>query len=276
MRNVTEVLNLGAGVQSTAVLLMSERGELPPLDYAIFADTGWEPRAVYEHLAWLKGEVRKTPIVHLNGKNIRQDSSVAMVIAKKENGTRWSTLPFFVKTDSDTGKGKMKRQCTSEYKIVPIETWIRRNVLNLKKGQHAPKDVRIRQWFGISVDEWQRMRPSAAKWKTHWYPLVDKRISRHECLAWLHRNGYPGPPRSACIGCPYHSDAEWRGLRDDSPDEFADAVDLDHTIRKTGGKRGDVYLHQSLMPLDVVDLDSDVDRGQQLLWQDECEGMCNT
>jgi 3'-phosphoadenosine 5'-phosphosulfate sulfotransferase (PAPS reductase)/FAD synthetase len=39
------VISLGAGVQSTTVLLLAHRGELPggPVDYAIFADTGWEP-----------------------------------------------------------------------------------------------------------------------------------------------------------------------------------------------------------------------------------------
>lgn len=47
------VLSLGAGVQSTTLFLMSLRGELPPLDAAIFADTQWEPKAVYKHLNWL-------------------------------------------------------------------------------------------------------------------------------------------------------------------------------------------------------------------------------
>ena len=44
------ILNLGAGVQSTALLLMSIKGELPKLDYAIFSDTGWEPKKVYDNL----------------------------------------------------------------------------------------------------------------------------------------------------------------------------------------------------------------------------------
>jgi hypothetical protein len=43
-------LSLGAGVQSTTLLLMSLEGMLPKLDCAIFADTGWEPQRVYEHL----------------------------------------------------------------------------------------------------------------------------------------------------------------------------------------------------------------------------------
>ena len=55
-----KILSLGAGVQSTTVLLMSIRGELPRIDHAIFADTGWEPKAVYEHLDRLKEECEKT------------------------------------------------------------------------------------------------------------------------------------------------------------------------------------------------------------------------
>jgi len=41
------VLSLGAGVQSTTLALMAAHGEIEPPDCAIFADTQWEPRAVY-------------------------------------------------------------------------------------------------------------------------------------------------------------------------------------------------------------------------------------
>ena len=44
-------LSLGAGVQPTTLDLMAAHGAVGPMpDCAIFADTGWEPRAVYEHL----------------------------------------------------------------------------------------------------------------------------------------------------------------------------------------------------------------------------------
>src|SRR5690606_37800588 len=56
MTTPLKVLLLGAGVQSTTVLLMSCRGLLPKLDAAVFADTQWEPSEVYEHLEWLTGE----------------------------------------------------------------------------------------------------------------------------------------------------------------------------------------------------------------------------
>ena len=48
------VLSLGAGIQSTMLALMATHGEVGPmLDCAVFADNGWEPGAVYRHLAWL-------------------------------------------------------------------------------------------------------------------------------------------------------------------------------------------------------------------------------
>jgi hypothetical protein len=49
------ILNLGAGVQSTALYLMFLNGEVEDkLDYAVFADTQEEPESVYKHIAWLR------------------------------------------------------------------------------------------------------------------------------------------------------------------------------------------------------------------------------
>ena len=49
------ILNLGAGVQSTALFLMFLNGEFDEkLDYAVFADTQEEPGSVYRHLEWLR------------------------------------------------------------------------------------------------------------------------------------------------------------------------------------------------------------------------------
>lgn len=57
-------LSLGAGVQSTTIALLAAHGEIGPMpDCAIFADTGWEPRAVYDHLEWLmSGNVLPFPV----------------------------------------------------------------------------------------------------------------------------------------------------------------------------------------------------------------------
>ena len=49
---VKRVWSLGAGVQSSTGLLMSDCGEIEPVDVAVFADTCSEPSAVY---LWLSG-----------------------------------------------------------------------------------------------------------------------------------------------------------------------------------------------------------------------------
>lgn len=60
-------LSLGAGLQSTTMALMAAHGENGPMpDYAIFADTGWEPTAVYDHLAWLMSPNVLPFLIHTN------------------------------------------------------------------------------------------------------------------------------------------------------------------------------------------------------------------
>ena len=58
------ILSLGAGVQSSTLALMIAHGELPPVTAAVFADTQWEPRKVYEWLDWLETEVQRPQAMH--------------------------------------------------------------------------------------------------------------------------------------------------------------------------------------------------------------------
>lgn len=125
------------------------------------------------------------------------------------------------------------------------------------------------------MDETIRMKPSFERWRVDRWPLIELGMNRRDCLDWLRRHDYPTPPKSACIGCPYHSDAVWRAMRDEDPDAWADAVDVDRLIRSgMRGVRGEVFLHRSAVPLSEVDLSTDTDRGQLDLFANECEGMC--
>lgn len=62
-------------------------------------------------------------------------------------------------------------------------------------------------------------------------------------------------------------------MRDETPDEWQDAVEFDRAIRVSGGMRGETFLHRSCVPLDKVDLLTPADRGQ-LSFLDECSGVC--
>lgn len=87
-------LSLGAGVQSTTMALLAAHGEIGPMpDCAIFADTGWEPSAVYDHLDWLmSGNVLPFPVHVVSTGNIRDELLAAGA------GNRWASIPAFTKT----------------------------------------------------------------------------------------------------------------------------------------------------------------------------------
>ncbi|MCX8476814.1 MAG: hypothetical protein MT490_13550, partial [Sphingomonas sp.] len=200
------VLSLGAGVQSTTLALMAAHGEIGPMpDCAIFADTGWEPRAVREHLTWLmSAKVLPFPVHIVSAGDIRAD------LLRAGSGARWASIPAFTRTVK-RGRievGMIRRQCTKDYKIVPIRRKVR-ELVGLTR-RRSPDHAIVEQWIGISLDELMRMKPSFEAWQVNRWPLVEQRMARHDCLRWLERHDYPIPPKSACVGCPFHSDMRWR------------------------------------------------------------------
>ena len=261
------VLSLGAGVQSTTLLRMIIHGELPPVEHAIFSDTGWEPQAVYDHLDTLRNEcdAAQIPLHIVSNGNIRDD---ALNPAK-----RFASMPVHITNAKGHAIGR--RQCTAEYKIKPLMAK-QRELAGLQPGQRC-KEHRITTVIGISWDEIQRVKQPAFSWIRHDYPLIDRRIRRSDCVNWNINNGYPPPPRSSCIGCPYHSNAEWRTIRDD-PASWADAVEFDQQLRT--GRIGrllapsQAFLHPARRPLAEVDIRSEEEQGQLTLFNMECEGMC--
>lgn len=261
------VLSLGAGVQSSTVALMAAAGEITPMPCAaIFADTQWEPRAVYAWLDWLEAQL-PFPVLRVTAGSLRDD------ILRKQNpaGQRFTSVPWHV-MNTDGSRGIVRRQCTSEYKINPIIR-AKRGLLGFAPRQRIPVGSCI-TWIGISTDEASRMKPSGEVWNTNRWPLIELGMSRNDCLRWMERNGFPRPPKSSCIGCPYHSDAEWRAVKAD-PIAWADALEIDHAIREpVRGMRGYQYMHRSCKPLAEVDLSTAEERGQLDLFAEECEGIC--
>lgn len=256
------VISLGAGVQSTTLALMAAKGEIGPMpDCAIFADTGWEPTRVHQHLAWL---VQQLPFpVHTVslGSSIREDA----IAGASPRAGRYGTIPWFTR-NADGSKGMGWRQCTTHYKIEPV----RRKVREMLGGK-TPKGG-CEMWMGISTDEAMRMKPSRVQYVVTRYPLIERGMSRRDCLTWMARQGYPTPPKSACVGCPYHSQEQWREIKAD-PEAWADVIEVDAAIRNQPGKRGQQFMHAQRVPLAEVDL-RNKDEREPDLFNNDCEGMC--
>ena len=261
------VLSLGAGVQSSTMALMAAAGEITPTpSCAIFADTGWEPETVMTWLDWLETQL-PFPVYRVSNGNIRD-----MLVAS-ERQKLFAVVPFFL-----AGGGMGRRQCTAEYKITPINRRLRE--LLGKSPTDYIKAGSVHLWMGISTDEATRMKPARVKYIKHTWPLIDAGMSRGDCLRWFERN-FPGkvPAKSACIGCPFRSDEQWREMKIERPAEFADAVEVDHAIRMSGqavasGIHQQRFTHRSRVPLDEVDFRNLEDHGQINLFENECEGLC--
>jgi hypothetical protein len=263
------VISLGAGVQSSTMALLAAHGEIEPMPIAaVFADTQGEPQSVYNWLDWLEPQL-PFPVIRVSKGNLAEEALTMRTSKEGKMYTR-SLVPAFIKNPDGTG-GIMQRTCTYDFKVMML-------ISASKKLAKQHSSSQVIQWIGISLDEAHRMKPSREKLIEHRYPLIDLRKNRHDCLRWMEANGYAKPPKSACVYCPYHSDREWRRLKIEEPEEFQKAVDFDKDYRaikaQTDNIRGIPYLHSSMQPLDEVDFSNDEDNGQQVLFGNECEGLC--
>jgi hypothetical protein len=284
------VLNLGAGVQSTTLYLWALDGHLQ-IDRAIFADTGDEPEAVYRHLDFLKSlggpeiEVVKPFATSLSDNLIHgimpeEGAENLPEFVRKANTV--ISIPTFLSDDSRGGMGR--RQCTGEFKIKPIERRIR-ELCGLAPGQRSKESVSV-QIMGLSFDEPKRVvnvksRFQSVAWTAAEFPLFDEFMTRADCVAYLEKRlpEYT-VPRSACVFCPYHSDAEWRRVKSVRPD-WEKVVAVDRALRDPASvcfsqMENVQYLHRSRKPIEEVEfVDKPQSRQSSLSFSTmDCEGMC--
>lgn len=285
------VLSLGAGRQSTTIALLSAEGALPLLDAAIFSDTGWEPKAVYDHLDRLEREVLQPagiPLHRVSNGSLRDDVL---------NPNKMRSIPAHTADPATGDHGMLNRRCTQIYKLNPILAQVRL-LLGAKVGEARPckhcdgTGERIapwraklddftpgpcsvcdgegvisrigqppagrwaEQWIGFSTDEIQRVSNKGdTRYSKSRYPLLDLDMSVTQCIAYLKAQGWDQVVKSACIGCPFHGNAAWRQMRDTDPDSWNDAVRFDREYRNGPGMRHQRFLHISRKPLDEAPID---------------------
>lgn len=243
------VLSLGAGVQSTALALMAASGELP-LDVAIFADTGWEPAQVYRQLDRVEVELRRAGIevFRVREGNLREDALNPDV--------RFVHMPLFMQFE-DGGRALGQRRCTQVYKLKPVNRKIR-ELLGAKPPnyRYVPRDGRyVEEWIGFSLDELHRVSDKKKRqYIEKRYPLLELEMTRDDCKDYLKAAGWGETAKSACIGCPFAGNKWWRHIKNEVPEEWAEAVEMDESIRNAiPGAQS--FLHRSLLPLVEADVD---------------------
>ena len=139
-----KILSCGAGMQSTALALMSCENkmkgvihkEVPIYDAVVFCDLGLEPYWVNEQVDFIENACKKAGIpFHKIESNLYKD------YMERFGEGHVSSVPFW-SVDENGKKAKMRRHCTIDYKILLVEKFLRYNLLGYKKYQRLkPEDV---------------------------------------------------------------------------------------------------------------------------------------
>ncbi len=207
---------------------------------------------------------------------------------RNSTGQRFASIPAYTTDEPGSPKGMIRRQCTKEYKLDVIEQTIRHEIVGLKLRQWFPRDeIHVHQYLGISFDEAGRaarvrLRFAEIPWATPVFPLIERQITRAMCQQRLKAFGVPHEvPRSACVFCPYHSNDEWRWLRDNDLAGFQRAVEIDVALRTPGNivnrnLEQKLYVHRSCVPLAEAFLEKKESfRDQTFMgFYQECNGLC--
>jgi hypothetical protein len=275
---VVKVQSFGGGVQSVAMLRMAIAGDIERPDLVIFGDTMAEPSGVYETIERERAnaEANGIPFVTVAWDNLAAPRSGLLYAPLYTVNTEpywkppragcapcedcdWQGIPATLGYWILPGEkfGQLLRSCTDKFKIAPIRRHLRS--LGATKAE---------LWLGMTTDESVRVKPSPLKWITHRWPLIEKSLSRGDCEAYLSRLGLR-VAKSACVFCPYRSDASWLQVKANAHDWEA-AIAYDESIRdKRPGFK--TYVHSSRKPLKEVVLKND---GAPSLFMDECFGVC--
>ncbi len=310
------ILSHGAGIQTSGMLQMIYDGLIEKPTMVGFSDTGNEPSYIYDQVQWAKElcDEMDIPFHIVNNGNILKDLY--------DKDSQFASIPLFTKTRSgNRGKkqsaqapgqvtlfdlseftedapqsvsgfgvtaqfeksGRMKRQCTYEYKIYPIEQLLRAELLKMglakrtKDGKvRVNKGVIVETWIGYTIDEFDRMKPSRHSWQRVRFPLIEKRITHANMVAYLEERGLSFKS-SSCAICPIISDRRVMELREGDPENYEVRLQLDDDLRNgrlsklTALMRGDLYMHESCLPLREVELKKD--RPKPGIG---CHGFCGT
>ena len=250
----TQVLSYGGGRQTVAMLELVRQGKLPRPDRIVIADTGREKQSTWDYLEEVGQSIAAACglVVEIAPR------SLAYVDMYGHNGDL--LLPVYTPT------GKLPAFCSSEWKGSVVNRYMKLTALG-----YTPSDVQAmsneeaRQqikrtapgfvsWIGFALDERNRIKGREGRS----FPLVDLGLTKHDCIDIIKRAGLPLPPPSSCFMCPHMSNEQWRHVRDEYPDQFEQACQIDEDVREnnllTTGLG--VWLHHSRVPLREADLSS--------------------
>jgi hypothetical protein len=158
------------------------------------------------------------------------------------------------------------RSCTDIFKIKLVAAWAR------KQGATPENPAVI--GIGFTMDEIGRVSgrpPEPGTVKD--YPLLTLRLRRQDIPDILERAGLPVPPKSACWFCSQKRLSQWQTMREEQPELFDAACDLERECqdKRAGLGKDPVYFTYLGMPLTKA-----IAEGTQALFASDDDGSCES
>lgn len=229
-----KILSCGAGMQSTALALMSCENKItsnkfpmvPVYDAVIFCDLGKEPPWVIEQVHFIEKACKDVDIpFYILFTHLYQDFKANF------GKSRTVAIPFW-SVDKFGKKGKMMRHCTIDYKINTIEKFVRWTLLGYKKGARTRKeDINAHEMhIGFSVEEKHRCSGSHNGMFVNVFPLVEMNLERKHNYAYILDVWGLDTKASACNFCPFHRNYFFKHLKENHIDDYKELLELDNIL----------------------------------------------
>lgn len=231
-----DILSCGAGMQSTALALMScdnsRNGPLYPAvpiyDAVLYCDLKCEPPWVYDQVAFISNacEACDIPFYVL-------ESDLYGHYTQNFGKARVVSIPFW-STDETGKKGRMMRNCTIDFKIKIMQQFAKYELLGYRPYQRIrPEDRKAHTMhIGFSKEERQRIFDNPHPMFKNRFPLVKMGLERPDNYRYCLEEWGLETKASACTMCPFHRNYFFRYLKDHCPESYQQVVDFDRLLEE--------------------------------------------
>lgn len=265
-----KILSCGAGMQSTALALMSCENAssqskaqaipypaVPVYDLVVFCDLGFEPPWVMRQVEFIRNACGAAGIPFKV-----LDSPLYSDFMKNFGERRTISVPWWT-LGKNGHKSRMPRNCTIDYKVEMISKYFRWEVLGYRKGQRLrPEDRKAHEMhMGFSAEESRRCKESPNAMFVNRFPLVEMGLTRADNYAYIKDVWGLETKASACAFCPFHQNYFFKYLKENLPAAYKKLVGVDELLRDKNPKPpmdSDLFISRSRKRLaELTDEDCD-------------------
>ena len=246
-----KILSCGAGMQSTALALMAaeniKKGIVHPLvpvyDAIVFCDLKCEPSWVYEQVDFIASVCGEYGIPFYTLESYLMEDQAYRI----QHG-KYIKMPLW--TMSGGKRGKLRRNCTIDYKILAVQHFVKHELLGYRKHQRLrQEDIGAHEMhIGFSREESKRAGASGHPMFVNKFPLIEMGLERKDNYKYVLEEWGMAMRASSCYVCPFHRNHFFEYLRKNYPGDYEMVCSFDRVLAdksSEGFVKSDLYISYS-------------------------------